>query len=183
MTLLDDRPMTGLTTQYSSAGPFGWPHTLSLTPSEPKTAAPRPRALKLAIVGTGPQSPPPYIRDIEQKINRLLDLPAGWDRRRAACTTDRAVEATVAVLLGLMTPHSPPVQLFPLPDGGIQAEWHLAGNSIEIEIDAEGEPFVSAETSGGAPVAEGDLDVASQGGLMADTRRFLARLSRAAVAR
>ncbi len=184
MTILADRPVTGLTTPFSNVGSFDWPSVLSLTSPEPKAAASRPHRVRIAVAGAvETQQPLPYLQDIERKINRLLELPAGWDGRRATRTTVPAVGATVRLLLALMTPQSLPVQLFPLPDGGIQVEWHVAGSSIEIDIDGKGEAFVTAETSEGRLIAEGDLDVNSLGGLMKDTRRFLSRMSRSAVVR
>jgi len=129
----------------------------------------------------GAQQLPQYLKEIERKINRLLDLSAGWDGRRAACTTSTALTATLQVLLQLTTPDSLPVQLFPLPDGGIQIEWHISGNSLEIEVDGDGEAFVTAESSDGQIIAEGDLDSASTQGLMRNARKFLAHISRSAV--
>ncbi|MDX3114601.1 hypothetical protein [Streptomyces scabiei] len=179
MTLLDDRPVTGLTTPYRSDASFDWPTGLSATSPKPKAASPKSRAIKLAITGpAGPAALPPHIRDMEEKINRLLALPVGWNHRGAKPVTMAAVESTIQVLLALLTPTSLPVQLFPLPDGGIQAEWHASGNSIEIEIDGNGDPFVSAENSDEEVIVEADLDATSLKGPMKETRRFLARMSR-----
>ncbi|MFB7982474.1 hypothetical protein [Streptomyces vinaceus] len=181
MTLLVDRPVTGLTTPYVSNASLDWPTGLSGAAPKPKDAPSTSRAIKLAIMGpAGYVSLPAHIRDLEEKINRLLVLPEGWNHRGAKPITEAAVESTLQVLLALMNPKSLPVQLFPLPDGGIQAEWHVAGNSIEIEIDGNGETFATVEDSDDVVIVEDELDVTSLKGAMKDTRRFLSRMSRSA---
>lgn len=67
-------------------------------------------------------------------------------------------------------------QLFPLSDGGIQAEWLVGGNSIEIEVSPYGEAFGLATTTEGDTVAEGPLD-ASHADTGDQVRTFLAKLS------
>lgn len=81
---------------------------------------------------------------VERELNRLLELPLGWDGRHAARTTYEAVQTTVDVLPAISDEQSIPPQFFPLPDGGIQVEWHVAGAAIEIEIDGAGEAYAVA---------------------------------------
>ncbi|MDX2702166.1 hypothetical protein PV350_04805 [Streptomyces sp. PA03-6a] len=181
MTLLDDRPVTGLTTPYPCDASFDWPTGLSAMSTEVPVPVAQERAVTFSSGGR--MALPAYVRDIEEKINQLLALQDGWNHRGAKAVRDEAVWPTIQVLLAVMNWQSLPVQLFPLPSGGIQAEWHAAGNSIEIEIDADGEPFVSAESSDGRMIAEGELDPRSMKGLMKDTRRFLAHMSRLAANR
>jgi hypothetical protein len=40
-------------------------------------------------------------------------------------------------------------QFFPLPDGGIQVEWYIEGNELEIEIDSEGHLYSLSSSADG----------------------------------
>jgi hypothetical protein len=100
-------------------------------------------------------SRPWYIDLTERELNRLIGLGEGWDGRRARATTAEALRTTIEVLAGLLAEHSPHPQFFPLPDGGIQVEWLVAGNSVVIEVDAAGEAYVLATTSRDSEVADG----------------------------
>lgn len=111
------------------------------------------------------------------RLNSLLDLRDGWDGHRAHAVTIPATEATVRVLASLMDETSAPPQLFPLPDGGLQIEWHVGGNSIEVEIDAGGEPCVLARTHDGATVADGVIALGEPDAQLLATRGFLRALS------
>jgi hypothetical protein len=85
--------------------------------------------------------------------------------------------ATIQVLARLLDEESAAPQFFPLPDGGVQLEWLVAGNSVVIEIDARGEAYVLATTEKDSVVVEGvygpeDLDLARH------LQKFLNALSR-----
>jgi hypothetical protein len=70
-------------------------------------------------------------------VGKLLELRPGWDGRRAKSITGRALSSSIHLLL-LVTGNTEQVpQVFPLPDGGLQLEWH-AGVSLEVEIDGDG---------------------------------------------
>lgn len=77
---------------------------------------------------------------IERQLNDLLRLRAGWDGRRARPPAHAAVVRAIEVFASFGE-HVLPPQLFPLPDGGVQLEWH-AGSSVEIEVDAKGDAHV-----------------------------------------
>jgi hypothetical protein len=93
---------------------------------------------------------------IEQRLNELLELDAKWDGLSATAVTERAVVVAIGVLFGTLSDATVP-QIFALPDGGLQLEWHVGGRSVEIEIDGNGDPFVDAEPSEGEFV-HGQLD-------------------------
>jgi hypothetical protein len=82
--------------------------------------------------------------EVQRKINQLLLLDRGWDTRHAEPITREAVEATVWLIHWLTTPTSAVPQFFPLPDGGLAIGWRVAGDEIEIEIDAQGQAIVLA---------------------------------------
>ena len=92
---------------------------------------------------------------VERQINNLLGLPAGWDGYRGRPLAEAAVESAVLTLFEIAGDWSLAPQIFPLADGGIQMEWHVGGNSLEIEIDAIGEVHVLSVNSRGAVELEG----------------------------
>jgi hypothetical protein len=98
---------------------------------------------------------PWYIDLTERELNRLIGLDEGWDGYRAQPVTFEALRTTIEVLGSLLTEQSPRPQFFPLPDGGIQVEWLVNGNSAVIEVDGAGEAYVLATTREGSEVVDG----------------------------
>lgn len=115
------------------------------------------RVVGLRIEWPRATSRPWYVDLVEQELNRLIGLGDGWDGVRARVTTEQALRAVIRVLSALMGEESVPPQFFPLPDGGVQVEWLVGGNSIVIEVDAAGEAYVLATTDRDSVVAEGVL--------------------------
>lgn len=81
------------------------------------------------------------IAHIVDTVSDLRALPAKWDGHDAKRLTDAAVIATITIATQLARKDLLAPQIFPLPDGGMQLEWHVFGNSLEIEIDGSGSPF------------------------------------------
>ena len=94
---------------------------------------------------------------MEERINELLRLRPGWDGRRALPSTDHAVGSAIGLLFRLADDVSLPPQVFPLPDGGLQLEWH-AGASLEVEIDPMGDAHMLATDDRGAITLNGELE-------------------------
>ena len=115
----------------------------------------------------------PYV---QERLSELLRLPGGWDGMRARPLTDVAVTSAVHLLFAIATDETLPPQFFPLPDGGIQMEWHVAGESVEIEIDGLGDGHVSAIDLAGQATFESDLALDSLSALRT-SREAVARLS------
>jgi hypothetical protein len=115
----------------------------------------------------------PYV---EERLNELLRLPGGWDGFRARPLTDAAVRSAVLLLFAIANDETLPPQFFPLPDGGVQMEWHVAGESVEIEIDGLGDGHVSAIDRAGQVTFESDLTPDSPSALRT-SRETVARLS------
>lgn len=164
MTALADPLATGLTLQRAALS----------TPSALTGDRPWPRRLiSIEVPGVDHWNRPWFVQYVEAELNSLCALPEGWDGHRAQPITRPAITATIEVLSALMDLTSPPPQLFPLPDGGIQAEWHVDGNKIEIEIDRDGDAYLLADRSDGSPVAEGSASREDPEGAIARTREFL----------
>jgi hypothetical protein len=75
---------------------------------------------------------------LENSLNELLDLPEGWDGEGAEPVALEAATGAVEVMAALIGEAMVAPFVFPLPDGGLQLEWHAGEESIEIEIDKDG---------------------------------------------
>jgi hypothetical protein len=111
---------------------------------------------------------------VEGRINDLLALGAAWDGHRAEPITLDAALAAASVSFALCADVGLAPQIFPLPDGGLQLEWHAGGHSLEIEIDAEGEAHALAATPDGTEVINEAVDATSQS--LTDARAVLRRI-------
>lgn len=175
MSALADRPQaSGLTLR-----PLPAPQLGSVVAAEhlfidvPDAGA---RRLTIAVSGAERGVRPRFVEYVEAVLNNLLELRDGWDGRRARAITTPAVQVAVQLLATLMNDASAPPQFFPLPDGGIQVEWHVGGNHIEVEIDRDGEAHVLARASNGAYVTEGIVTQEAPE-VLSSARDFLQELS------
>ena len=96
---------------------------------------------------------------VQSEINRLLSLDKRWDGHRARPGTDEAAGSSISIVFSLCDEISLPPQFFPLPDGGVQIEWHVAGASVEIEVDSMGGAHALATDSVGSALIDQDLDL------------------------
>lgn len=120
---------------------------------------------------------PWFIDHMEHELNRLVPLDEGWDGHRARPINERAIRSVVLLLAVLLTDDIAPAQFFPLPDGGVQAEWHFDRNSIEIEVDGDGEAHVLATSPAGDVILEGSLNASDRDDVLIAVRRLLRELS------
>jgi hypothetical protein len=87
----------------------------------------------------------PPVEPLESALGRLLELaalPGGWDSYGAAPVSPSARTAAAAMLLfawqeGVVQQSGRP-EIFPVPTGGLQFEWHGDNGEIEIEIAPNG---------------------------------------------
>lgn len=115
-----------------------------------------------------------WYRDwIEQSLNALLALRAGWDGHLASMVTEHAVVSMGEVLRALLTPGSVPPQFVPISNGGVQADWLVAGDSLEVEVGPDGDAFLFGVDADGAVRLEGAADEQT----LAAAARRLRRLS------
>lgn len=180
MTELLDRPIAGASTMY----PVRAGAVASLQAAEDfYLQGPRPtRQIAIQVGGLDGSLRRTWVAThMEQRVNELLQLRPGWDGRGAQPPTDEAVEATIGVLFAVTDDLSLPPQVFPLPDGGLQLEWH-AGASVEIEVDGEGSAHVLATDEVGRIVLNGEMEPVDETllGIVRDTIHHLTvRLARA----
>jgi hypothetical protein len=81
-----------------------------------------------------------WLLPVLRRINKLLALPADWDGYGARPVRRDVAMFALAVLQRTMDAASPPAQIVPSSDGGLQLEWHMAGMDIELEIQS---PYVA----------------------------------------
>lgn len=175
MTSLLDRPASGLTRNPQPAPPP--PSLESGDDFLHRRSNGGVRHVFLEVPGQSRWARPRWLDLVEGALNQLVALPAGWDGRRAPPVSSAALESLVGLLSLLMGDRTPAPQLFPLPDGGVQAEWHVGGNSIEVEIDGEGEAHVLADRASGENLAEGGVPLDPGDAALTAVRRFLTEMS------
>lgn len=100
-------------------------------------------------------APAAWFLPVERALQELIELPAGWDGRRVSRVSEAAVVGCVKVLSRAMPVESPVPQLVPLPDGGLQAEWHADGH---IEITGTGAVHAFAGEPDGTVLVDEEWD-------------------------
>ena len=87
------------------------------------------------------QSAKPLI-DATSRLAALIKLPGDWDSYGGLAPSKESVIAALALLMELwideLLSSDIPVDIVPVPTGGIQLEWSGASGDIEIEIDRSG---------------------------------------------
>lgn len=108
------------------------------------------------------------------QINELRQLGDGWDGRHGRVPTDLASVAAVYVVHIVAVGHNARPQVFPLPDGGLQVEWHYSGNDVEVEIEADGSMHVLAIDSDQRVIVDSEAEDVHAGAVaLREARVFL----------
>jgi hypothetical protein len=113
-----------------------------------------------------------------RQLDRLLNLPEGWDGDHA-----KTVLPTTAILamqvLGLVAGDvTPAPHVFPLPDGGIQLEWLINGNGLEIEISPNGEFGALGIDAGGLTQIDHEFGAGTDISALKMTKSYLETISK-----
>jgi hypothetical protein len=178
MTLLADLPLASGSTQRRLPEPY-LPGLEAANEFLPGFRRKMPTRVAIDLVGISPSERPRWVGHAENEFTSLLALDPGWDGHRAKPVSRRALDAATAVMfsvLGLSNHHLLP-QIFPLPGGGVQLEWHVGDNDVEIEVSEIGEVGVLAVTSTGEVLHEGEAAGASGAALLEAVSRFVSELS------
>jgi hypothetical protein len=72
------------------------------------------------------------VSDLVEKLNRMRDLPRGWDSYDACAIDERAINTALVLVQSLPGEWS----AVPVSDGSVQLERHLMGVDIEIRCTA-----------------------------------------------
>lgn len=176
MTLLMDQPAAAGATLYPR-GAAADPDRQAAEDFYQKGASPSRRAVTIRAVGPDGSLRSDWLASyMESHINELLKLGPGWDGHRANPLTIEAVDTAVAVIARTSTDLTVPPFVFPLPDGGLQIEWHAGSESVEVEVDAEGDAHLLVTDAAGAIVVNAELPPDDAGGFAA-ARQAVERLS------
>lgn len=158
MTLLDDRLDTAWSSSSLTTVPTRWlRHPEPLGSSRRTAQGEQAPHRELMIYAEGEDLPGWFNDHLNLELNRLFALPPRWDGYTADEVTVEAVHEMVEVLFVAVGKTTVPPQFFPLPDGGLQAEWHIHGNDVEIEVDGTGSPSVLATRSTGDTVVDAEI--------------------------
>lgn len=157
MTILMDQPAAAASTLYPR-GASADPDRQSAEDFYQRGDSPSRRAVTIRAVGPDGSLRRDWLASyMESQINELLTLGPGWDGDLADPITLPAVETIAAVIGSLSIDLAVPPFLFPLPDGGLQMEWHAGPQAVEIEVDAEGDAHLLVTDESGAIVVNAEL--------------------------
>lgn len=178
MTLTDDRLVTSSLPSSLTTVPRWHPRTPEQHGDEPLfLRSSQSRRGRLSLYVEAADLPWWFDEYLSTELNRLFALPPLWDDLSADEITVEAVRSLVTVLVRISSEGSPAPQLFPLLDGGIQAEWHVGGNDIEVEVNAIGEVYVLATRANEETIADGEVSVPGNDPVIEAAATFLNQLS------
>jgi hypothetical protein len=80
---------------------------------------------------------PQWAEPVLQSLSERWGVRPGWDSYGARPTNPELVVRLLNVISDLLRDDSPPPQIMPLADGGVQAEWHRPGRDLEIVVPAD----------------------------------------------
>ncbi len=133
----------------------GRPVTRSLYEAQKPAAR---RVLRVVFAPDFPTDRQAMVNLAMDQINELRLLTDGWNGHRAREITEVAAEgAVLAASVVVVGRHARP-QVFPLPSGGLQVEWHYAGCDLEIEVESDGSLHVLAVGAGEQVVIDAEAD-------------------------
>ena len=95
---------------------------------------------------------------IDQKIKSLLELPKQWDGEHAERVTDIAAGTATLIAYFVSGCRVDLVQFFPTVTGGIQLDWFIDGNELEIEIDKDGNFLIVSVDKNGSKIYEQEFN-------------------------
>jgi hypothetical protein len=158
MTLLDDRLDTAWSSSSLTTAPAQWRQRTGPWGSSQPTARHAQAPHRELLIYAEDERLPRWFNDhLNLELNRLFALTPGWDGYTADEVTIEAVHEMVEVLFVAVSRMTVPPQFFPLADGGLQAEWHIGGNDIEIEVDGAGSAYALATKSTGETVTDAEI--------------------------
>lgn len=157
MTLMLDQPVSAGATLY----PRGMTTDAERRSAEDfyqQGAGRTSRAVAIRVVGPDGSLRRDWLAShMETQLNGLLRLDAGWDGGAADPVSMEAVNSVVAIVGQISSDLAVPPFVFPLPDGGLQIEWHAGRESVEIEVDGEGAAHLLVTDPEGTIVVNDEL--------------------------
>ena len=88
---------------------------------------------------------PVWLHQVVDKLNAILALKENWDSYGSLRIRPETAIAAIYVLDSVMLEGTPIPSMVPTPSGNIQAEWHIFGIDLEVEITSTGNYSISYE--------------------------------------
>jgi len=144
MSITDFRPAytTASVTTQDDAQP-GWPSAEMLSDERPGLA------LRVVAQESMPALRERNLRRVLANLERIATRRHGWDGADGLPLAAGALTTAARLVVHLSREDELLPHLVPLPTGGVQLEWHVAGSSLEIEVDRRGRPHFLAITANG----------------------------------
>lgn len=83
-----------------------------------------------------------WFMDAVTEMLRLTQLKTAWDGDDARPVTIESLYTATRLLAYVVNKNTPSPYIFPLPDGGIQFEWHTEDIDLEIELSGNSDVIV-----------------------------------------
>ncbi len=80
--------------------------------------------------------PPAWFEPVVHRLRALASLPPNWDSYGARPIRSECAQEAIRLLLYALQPDDPMPAIVPVPQGGLQLEWHEAGVDVEVEIES-----------------------------------------------
>jgi hypothetical protein len=114
---------------------------------------------------------------VAETLNDLLGLPPDWDGDGAESVSAMASRAAIDVLESIADPDTVVPQVFPLPSGGVQLEWLIAGNDLELEFAPDGHVYALGTDALDKVVLERDAPDRLGADVRAEAKDYLRRIA------
>jgi hypothetical protein len=82
---------------------------------------------------------PKWFRGVLAGFAKLAALPGNWDGEGALPVDRQAINRALAAIERLLPASAEAPSIVPLPDSGLQIEWHRSGADLEIEFRPDGD--------------------------------------------
>jgi len=80
---------------------------------------------------------PSFRENANRELNRLAALKSNWDGYGASEIDPSAIGRARAFVQSLPANLAPSPLVVPLPDGGLQFEWHKGSKILELEVEGD----------------------------------------------
>ena len=106
-------------------------------------------ALRMSPDATIEETSPPWIREVNRRLEHLRTLKQNWDGENAPPVSFECCIEALVFLLENAANETPAPQIVPTSKGGLQLEWHVGEVDLEIEFSAsESTSFYHVSESG-----------------------------------
>ena len=90
--------------------------------------------LRMSQDATIEETNPPWIREVNKRLEHLRKLKQNWDGEGASPISFECCISSLMFLLESASNETPAPQIIPTSGGGLQLEWHVDGIDLEIRF-------------------------------------------------